>query len=152
MTISTDRGTMLRPMPSCSRCATVAPEGSLSCPSCGVSWESTPATAHLGAADPVEIAELEEALGSEPGFPPGRMLASRYRIVALLGYGGMGEVYRAADLKLGQAVALKFLDPVRAADGASRSRFHREVRLARQISHPNVCRVFDLGEVDGQSF
>src|SRR5206468_331791 len=101
-----------------------------SCPSCGVPLESTEATAHLGAADPAELALQEDVLGGEAGFPPGRVLASRYRIVALLGYGGMGEVYRAADLKLGQAVALKFLDPVRAADGAARARFHREVRLA----------------------
>ncbi|HZF08199.1 MAG TPA: serine/threonine-protein kinase [Thermoanaerobaculia bacterium] len=112
--------------------------------------ESTESTALL---DPEAAAELlGEELTGEPQFPPGAVLASRYRIVALLGYGGMGEVYRANDLKLGQPVALKFLDPVRAADAAARARFHREVRLARQISHPNVCRVFDLGEVDGQSF
>jgi len=128
----------------------VVPDGSRACPACGVPVESTESTALL---DPEAAAELlGEELTGEPQFAPGVVLASRYRIVALLGYGGMGEVYRANDLKLGQPVALKFLDPVRAADAAARSRFHREVRLARQISHPNVCRVFDLGEVDGQSF
>ena len=86
------------------------------------------------------------------GFTPGTVLAERYRIIGLLGRGGMGEVYRADDLKLGQPVALKFLP-----DGSSRTRrclerFYAEVRIARQVSHPNVCRVYDIGEVDGQHF
>jgi serine/threonine-protein kinase len=80
------------------------------------------------------------------------MLLERYRVVGLLGRGGMGEVYRAEDLKLGQVVALKFLPPGIAGDDAALARFHREVRIARQVSHPNVCRVFDIGEVDGQVF
>ena len=80
------------------------------------------------------------------------MLAGRYRIVGLLGRGGMGEVYRAEDLKLGQAVALKFL-PKEVTHRADRlARFHQEVRLARQVSHPNVCRVHDIGETGGQHF
>ncbi|HZM69824.1 MAG TPA: serine/threonine-protein kinase [Candidatus Cryosericum sp.] len=85
-------------------------------------------------------------------FVPGFLLQERYRILGLLGSGGMGEVYRADDLKLGQPVALKFM-PVELAQDASRlARFHGEVRLARQVSHPNVCRVYDIGEVDGQAF
>ena len=64
----------------------------------------------------------------------------------------MGEVYRAEDLKLGQTVALKFLPKSLAGNEESLSRFTREVRLARQVSHPNVCRVFDIGEADGQTF
>ena len=82
-------------------------------------------------------------------FAPGRIFASRYRIVSLLGRGGMGEVYRAEDLKLGQPVALKlmaFQSPRRRDDF---QRFAAEVRLARQIAHPNVCRVYDLGEAEG---
>lgn len=85
-------------------------------------------------------------------FLPGAMLAGRYRIVGLLGKGGMGEVYRADDLKLGQAVALKFLPPRFSEDPKRLEYFHSEVRLARQVSHPNVCRVYDIGEVDGQHF
>ena len=85
-------------------------------------------------------------------FIPGTVLANRYRIIGLLGRGGMGEVYRADDLKLGQPVALKFLPENVAIDGAMLGRFHREVRVARQISHPNVCRVFDIGEINGQHF
>jgi serine/threonine-protein kinase len=81
-------------------------------------------------------------------FAPGHIFASRYRIVSLLGRGAMGEAYRAEDLKLGQPVAIKLLG----VGGARRSqvqRFISEVRLARTISHPNVCRVYDIGEADG---
>ena len=64
----------------------------------------------------------------------------------------MGEVYRAEDLRLSQTVALKFLPEPIALDGAALARFHREVRIARQVSHANVCRVFDIGEADGLPF
>jgi predicted Ser/Thr protein kinase len=80
------------------------------------------------------------------------MLAERYRIVGLLGHGGMGEVYRANDLKLGQSVALKFLPPATARNQQMLARFHAEARIARQVSHPNVCRVYDIGEADGSTF
>jgi serine/threonine-protein kinase len=88
----------------------------------------------------------------EGGFTPGTLLQGRYRIVALLGRGGMGEVYRAQDLKLGQSVALKFLPEAVHRDPARLERFLAEVRIARQISHPNVCRVYDVGEVDGRHY
>jgi serine/threonine protein kinase len=61
----------------------------------------------------------------------------------------MGEVYRADDLLLGQPVALKFLHAAATASDSALSRFRNEVRIARQVSHPNVCRVYDIGEVDG---
>jgi predicted Ser/Thr protein kinase len=93
-----------------------------------------------------------EYLVSEGRFLPGRLIAGRYRIIALLGKGGMGEVYRADDLTLGQAVALKFLPDTAASDQALLERFRNEVRIARRISHPNVCRVYDVGDVDGQTF
>lgn len=86
------------------------------------------------------------------GFSPGTILVERYRIVALLGRGGMGEVYRAEDLKLGNVIALKFLPVSLQSDAAALAGFHAEVRNARQISHPNVCRVYDIGEVNGQHF
>src|SRR6201997_2750088 len=93
-----------------------------------------------------------EYMVSEGRFLPGRLIAGRYRIIALLGKGGMGEVYRADDLTLGQAVALKFLPDTAASDQALLERFRNEVRIARRISHPNVCRVYDVGDVDGQTF
>jgi len=87
---------------------------------------------------------------SEDGrFLPGTLLGDRYRIISLLGAGGMGEVYRATDLRLGQAVALKFLPEEMALDAKALARFHNEVRIARQVGHANVCRVYDLGEVEG---
>src|SRR5918995_6841653 len=86
------------------------------------------------------------------GFTPGTVLQARYRIVGLIGRGGMGEGYRAQDLKLGQSVALKFLPQDVGREPARLERFHSEVRLARQISHPNVCRVYDVGDIDGQHF
>jgi serine/threonine-protein kinase len=89
---------------------------------------------------------------SEGRFLPGRLLAGRYRIIALLGKGGMGEVYRADDLTLGQAVALKFLPDDAARDQGLLERFKNEVRIARRVSHPNVCRVYDVGDVEGHNF
>ena len=80
------------------------------------------------------------------------MVAGRYRIITLLGKGGMGEVYRADDLTLGQPVALKFLPDRAGQDEGLLERFRNEVRTARRISHPNVCRVYDVGEVDGQTY
>ena len=85
-------------------------------------------------------------------FEPGTLLGGRYRIVERLGRGGMGEVYRADDLKLGQAVALKFLPPDVDRDPARLMQIHTEVRMARQVSHPNVCRVYDVDEIDGHTF
>lgn len=79
-------------------------------------------------------------------------MGTRYRIVGLLGRGGMGEVYRADDLELGQSVALKFLPAHVAADPAWLNRFRNEVRIARQIAHPNVCRIYDIAEQDGHVF
>ena len=82
---------------------------------------------------------------------PGTILAQRYRIVTLLRRGGMGEVYRADDLILEQAVALKFFPRRLEGDQSAIVRFRREVRLARQISHPNICRVFDIVEAEGRA-
>jgi serine/threonine protein kinase len=85
-------------------------------------------------------------------FTPGQIIAERYRVVAMAGRGGMGEVYRAEDLKLTQVVAIKFLPEALSQDAAALARFHAEVRTARQVSHPNVCRVFDIGDADGTLF
>jgi serine/threonine-protein kinase len=85
-------------------------------------------------------------------FTPGQIILERYRIVALSGRGGMGEVYRAEDLTLSQVVAIKFLPETLSQDAAALARFHSEVRTARQVSHPNVCRVFDIGEAEGSLF
>src|SRR5260221_1976967 len=148
----------------CPSCASEVPEASRFCSTCGASIEgisSTPTRTSLRAGAPGEgrataapAARLSTSSGSldEGRFIPGTMLAGRYRIIGLLGKGGMGEVYRADDLKLGQAVALKFLPEAFASDATRLNRFLNEVKIARQVSHPNVCRVYDVGEVEGQHY
>ena len=82
----------------------------------------------------------------------GSRLADRYRIVELLGVGGMGMVYRAEDEQLGLPVALKVLRPDLAQDERRLERFKQELILARQVSHPNVVRIHDLGRDGGLVF
>jgi serine/threonine-protein kinase len=83
----------------------------------------------------------------------GQVLGNRYEVKALLGQGGMGMVYRAFDRQLGEMVALKTLRPeLVASDSTTLERFKQEIRLARRITHRNVVRTHDLGEVDGMYF
>ncbi|MBI5762843.1 MAG: protein kinase [Planctomycetes bacterium] len=99
-----------------------------------------------------ELKELAAMLTEPPTFQTGDMVDDRYRIVSLLGEGGMGRVYRAEDLRLHKTVALKFLPPLHILDPTWRRRVEREVNLSRAVSHPGVCRIHDLGEVDGAPF
>jgi serine/threonine protein kinase len=106
-------------------------------------------------ADPEPISAVPLLLPKPSGsarFAPGQVLAGRYRIISQLGKGGMGEVYRADDLRLDQSVALKFLPEKWTSDPQRRAALHEEVRLAREISHPHVCHVHDIAEADGQLF
>src|SRR5262245_13676923 len=82
-------------------------------------------------------------------FEPGAVFAGRYRMLERLGRGGMGEVWCADDLVLHTQVALKV---VHSATREGRERLLNEVRLARQITHPAVCRVFDIGDAEGGIF
>src|ERR1035441_7621071 len=85
-----------------------------------------------------EISRATSAAAEDEGrFVPGTLLGGRYRIIGLLGRGGMGEVYRATDLTLGQSVALKFLPEEASRNQRLLERFHGEVRVARLVSHPN---------------
>ncbi len=97
-------------------------------------------------------ATAAEGASTMDRFAPGAVLADRYRIVAALGRGGMGEVYRADDLKLGHPVALKFLSRALSADPRLLEYFRAEVRNGRQVSHPNVCRIYDIGEFERLTF
>lgn len=92
------------------------------------------------------------ASADPPVLEPGTVLGGRYVIEAKLGRGGMGTVLRARDSVLGEAVALKVLRPEYAAERCWAERLAREVRLARQVRHPNVCRVFDFEQADGHTF
>lgn len=82
---------------------------------------------------------------SDRDFYPGAILAGRYRIEKYLAAGGMGRVYGARDLMLDVPLALKTIRPGIASDPASLRRFKQEVLLARSVTHPNVCRIFDIG-------
>ena len=99
-------------------------------------------------ASPVEGEESEAP--TLAGVAPGRLLGERYQIRELLGRGGMGEVYRAFDLKLRVDVALKAVRPGRVGDEHGRELLRREVRSAREVMSPNVCRIFDLVDEGGQ--
>ena len=157
----------------CPSCSAEMPEASRFCGGCGapLALDDTPTRTSIetpaqagtrlagappapGTAQPRARSPRVSLSSSLPDsrFLPGAILADRYRIVGLLGKGGMGEVYRADDLKLGQPVALKFLPEELAADEERLARFFGEVRTARQVTHPNVCRVYDLGEVDGHHY
>jgi predicted Ser/Thr protein kinase len=152
-------------MPTCPSCHSETPSGARFCAACGAPSangnESVTIDYAVTAASPLPPRQASrtsswpsssEQYLSEGRFLPGRLLAGRYRIIALLGKGGMGEVYRADDLTLGQAVALKFLPDEAARDEGLLERFKNEVRIARRVSHPNVCRVYDVGEVESHVF
>jgi HAMP domain-containing protein len=83
---------------------------------------------------------------------PGTRLGGRYEILAQLGEGGMGVVYKAHDLELRDIVALKMLKPGALQDREQLERLKDEIRLARKITHPNVLRTFDFGEINGLPF
>ena len=123
------------------------------CSWCAARLDATSAETAVIATEVGLTSHLSSSTTVDEGrFLPGTVLAGRYRIAGLLGRGGMGEVYRATDLTLGQAVALKFLPESLARDERALARFYNEVRIARQVTHPNVCRVYDIGHVEGQHY
>ncbi len=166
----------------CPACGANAPEDSRFCPACAAPLEDLLTTAPAATPAPRAAAPRSSSQaparasssfsggaasvqrpasrlsGTAAGgavqarFAPGAILGGRYRIVAIIGKGGMGEVYRADDLVLAQPVALKFLPEDLAKDPEALARFLGEVRTARQVSHNNVCRVYDVGEADGLTF
>src|SRR5262245_29197678 len=134
----------------CPECSSDNPETGRFCAQCGAALDALSSTPTR-----TNIARAPRATPSSPApdrFPLGTLIAGRYRIVGLLGRGGMGEVYRADDLKLGQPVALKFLTPGLERAKGRLDRFLNEVRLALKVTHPNVCRVYDIGDAEGLHF
>jgi serine/threonine protein kinase len=142
----------------CPRCKNEIPVEATSCSACGLSLDDVTRRLQPAESSRNKTSRTETRSSTsfdsidDARFVAGEILAERYRIVGLLGKGGMGEVYRADDLKLSQPVALKFLSQHLSADQEAVKRLHSEVRIARQVSHPNVCRVYDIGEIDGQLF
>jgi serine/threonine-protein kinase len=109
--------------------------------------------------DPLDVVATQatrvSAAATPPGvgeYRPGMRLGGRYEILAQLGEGGMGVVYKARDLELRDIVALKMLRPGALQDREQLERFKDEIRLARKITHPNVLRTFDFGEIGGTPF
>jgi serine/threonine-protein kinase len=144
-------------MAQCASCGSEVADGAGACSSCGAGTGDGFATrtVAVAASTPRESrssSARHSSRTSQGRFAPGELLGGRYRIVAMLGKGGMGEVYRADDLSLDQPVALKFLPAEIAQNERALERFRNEVRVARQVSHPNVCRVYDLGEMQGLYF
>ena len=144
-------------MNTCPLCSASVSENTSRCSSCGAALTGTQATIRQPAPKeksktPASSRSTSTSTRGEGKFLAGTVLNERYRITGLLGRGGMGEVYKAEDLKLNQIVALKFLPEHFAEDPVAHERFISEVRTARQVSHPNVCRVFDIGEVDDAQF
>src|SRR5688500_16246386 len=135
-------------MNTCPLCSASVSENTSHCPSCGAALSGTHATIRQPppkekSKTPTRSRSTSTSSRTDGKFLAGTVLNDRYRITGLLGRGGMGEVYKAEDLKLNQTVALKFLPEHFAEDAAAHERFIVEVRTARQVSHPNVCRVFD---------
>jgi serine/threonine-protein kinase len=102
------------------------------------------------------VTGAEPALGADrsslAGIGAGSLLGSRFEILAVLGAGGMGVVYKARDRELDDLVALKMLRRDVAGDQALVGRLKTELKLARKITHPNVLRTYDFGEIDGHPF
>src|SRR6187200_1435164 len=149
-------------MPLCPSCSADIAESAVFCPRCSAPtpWGSdvthlheTPSTTPTRRKTVISSGWLTSTEAIDHGrFAPGSIFDERYRIIGRLGKGGMGEVYRADDLKLAQPVALKFLSEDVDSDPARLTQLHTEVRMARQVSHPNVCRVYDAGEYEGHTF
>jgi serine/threonine protein kinase len=127
----------------CPKCQTENPDTQKYCGEC--------ATPLPGAQDPSP--SMTKTLGSpSTEMTRGTLFANRYQIIEELGKGGMGRVYRVEDTKVGQEIALKLIKPEIASDIKIIERFRNELKVARQISHRNVCRMYDLGEQEDTRF
>jgi serine/threonine-protein kinase len=133
----------------CAQCgADMAGDAAL-CSTCGASPTRSPQTRTLAHVNFTATGPLRGAVRAGLYFEPGQAFGERYTVVEEVGAGGMGQVYKAIDRKLGKTVALKLIRPDSAAQQEALVRFRRELALAQDVTHPNVCRVHDLGEVDG---
>ena len=127
----------------CPKCQTENPETKQFCGDCGT---------RLGIPGAPQISVTKTLETPREVLSRGTLFAGRYEIIEALGIGGMGEVYRVEDKKVGQEVALKLIKPEIAENKRTIERFRQELITARMISHRNVCRMFDLGEEKGTYF
>jgi serine/threonine protein kinase len=122
----------------CPKCNTDNPDTSSYCADCGT---------QLGPPKDIGVTKTLETPVEE--YPRGSTFADRYKIIEKLGTGGMGAVYRVEDTNIGQDIALKLIKPDIASDKKTIERFRNELKTTRMISHRNVCRMFDLAEIEG---
>ncbi len=149
-------------MLTCPLCDTPNADGSVSCEHCNCAFAANGETVVSGNLPDAQQTVVASGAFSQPSsgaarapgaeLPPGRVLNGRYEIVARIGQGGMGTVYKAQDYELDQLIALKTIRPDLASNAAALRRLKQETLLARQIAHRNVIRVFDLGVAEGLRF
>ncbi len=132
----------------CPRCRAANPEGALTCLKCGEDLSVFPTidSSRPSAAIPVRPHHVDAEL------PEGFEIGSRFRVIKLLGRGGMGAVYQVHDRELDRDVALKIIRPELAESPDALERFKREIQLSSKVTHKNVLRVYDLGEGGGIKF
>ncbi|PYU98115.1 MAG: hypothetical protein DMG26_19520, partial [Acidobacteria bacterium] len=149
----------------CAQCGFDNPAGALRCGKCdssldlaGMAATSIGTSAGMTATGAGTEGWSKPPEGARAGYgfaqalQPGSVLGGRYEILQLLGEGGMGAVYKARDRELDRVVALKVIRPELANQQEVLRRFKQELILARQVTHKNVIRIFDLGEADGIKF
>jgi serine/threonine protein kinase len=127
----------------CAKCHTDNPETSRFCAECGT---------QLPSSEEISISPTETLQMPIKELARGSIFADRYEVIEKLGKGGMGKVYRVLDKKIDEEVALKLLNQEIAADKKTIERFKNELKFTRKISHRNVCRMYDLSEMEGTSY
>lgn len=136
-------GRMSKETVNCPRCQSDNPADTFFCGKCGT---------RMGIEGPPPFSSTMTFMTSVPDLQRGKVFAGRYEIIEALGRGGMGSVYRAEDKKVNEEIALKLINPEIAEDRKIIARFSHELKVARQISHRYVCRMYDLGETEGTHF
>ncbi len=124
----------------CPNCSDLVERVGHRCPRCNIDLSGT---------FPDDDHQQPPRAGRQLEFPTGETFADRYTIIERIGAGGMGVVYKAIDTMLDSQVALKLIQPALAQFPGFIERFRREVRVTRQITHPNICRFHDIGDSDG---
>jgi serine/threonine protein kinase len=139
----------------CSRCRADNPETQRFCGECGTPLPSGNQAQQPDSpkADYIPLSSMTETLQTPVReLTTGSSFAGRYQVIEELGHGGMGRVYKVFDTDIKEKIALKLLRPEIALDKETIERFSNELKLARKISHRNVCRMFDLGKSEGTTF
>ena len=130
----------------CPTCHSANPETVKFCGECGTPLPASTPQGHRSDAPRKPLKRPSESSTT------GATFAGRYQVIEELGHGGMGRVYKVFDTDIKEKIALKLLRPEIALDKETVERFSNELKLARKISHRNVCRMFDLGKAEGTTF